>query len=373
MSDEDVGTEARLRAALRAHAQPAEGAAARLVPAVRDGLAHRPARRLAWLGALAAVALAAGTVPYVLRVNSPEPAPPAVTLPAVTALPADWRWESSLGLQAAVPGGWAVNDYGCNQTDQPSVVLGGGTTELCLTPEPPTKEIAAFERWGDQLAAEQVLERALLDPTAPRTALSVDGFAAQRVVGQLADGRTAGVVLVPDRGAALTVRARTEATALTILASLRVVEVDHVGCPALRPAVAPPAQTGPSLVDPAPTAIALCFYGTDQNPGGWADLLSSGQLTGDDAAALATLVNTASPGPNPDVPATECILEPTPPDIVLLVHGSGGEQRIWISFSGCVDRGVTDGGTVVQVNRRVVAAIMGALQIGYAFHGSLPS
>jgi hypothetical protein len=59
----------------------------------------------------------------------PDRSPPA----------AGWRWESSHGLELAVPASWKINDTDCNQTDAPSIVRAQVATNDCLTPEPASK------------------------------------------------------------------------------------------------------------------------------------------------------------------------------------------------------------------------------------------
>src|SRR3954462_10781472 len=57
-----------------------------------------------------------------------------------------WRWESSLGIELAVPADWSVNDVGCLQTDAPTIVRGTGGGLDCFTPEALTKEIVLIGR-----------------------------------------------------------------------------------------------------------------------------------------------------------------------------------------------------------------------------------
>jgi hypothetical protein len=122
-------------------------------------------------------------------------------------------------------------------------------------------------------------------------------------------------------------------------------------------------------VDPTPERISLCYYGPSENLN---VLLSSGEVTGAEAAALAALLNGAVPGGNPDVPADHCLPAPVLPDALLLVRGAEGVAKVWVGFGGCVDRGVTDGLVEVQVNRRIVAAIMEPLRVSYFVGGDMP-
>ncbi len=380
MTDPDLDnrTAALLRETLRRHEQPADGAAGRLLPAVRAGLTERRPSRAAWIGVAAAVVIAAGAVPAAFALlggDPPAPIPAGATPPVQSPVdpPERWRWESSLGLMATVPEAWTINDFGCNQTAAPTVARLVGAQELCYTPEPVTKEVVAFHWWGTTFSMDAVLNQALIDPATPQESFVLDGHDAVRMSAQLADGRHAAVVLVPDRGAALIVRTLTRETTDTIVDSLRVVDVDYVGCPTARPEVAAQSRTAATFVDPAPASIGICYYGPHDIEDVPGRLLISAQLTGDAATDLAALINAAPAGGNPDAPPSQCLPRPGAPDAVLqVVSADGTVARVWISFSECVHRGVSDGTDTVQVNRRIVAAIMSPLHIGYGFSGDLP-
>jgi hypothetical protein len=371
-----------LRDTMRRHEHLADGAVARLLPAVQASVSNRPGHRMAWLGVAAAVVVAAGAVPAAVALldrGGSEPSIDAGSTPGTSSGPLDppaegWRWESSLGLQATVPDTWAVNNFGCGQTDASSVVRGGGATTLCFTPEPPTKELAIFGTYGGHVPEQQVLADAMIAADAPRQDGVVDGVPVVRIAGQLADGRYAGVVLVPDRGASLIVRTRSLETTEVILASLRLLDVDHVGCPVQRAEVSPPTRSGDNFVDPSPVSIAVCHYGAMEGQADSGRLLASIELTGDDAISLATLMNRAPAGGNPDVPADQCLAQPTEPDAVLYVHsGDGSVERVWVQWSDCLHRGLSNGAAEAQVSKTIVAAIMNPLHIGYGFSDDLPA
>ncbi len=385
MKDDD-NLEALVRDSMRRHEHLADGAGARLMPAVQAGVRRRP-QRATWVAAVAGVALAVGAVPVGIAllgddhgaptgVGSPStelPTSPSV-LPSTdppSAPPDGWRWESSRGLQLAVPQEWTLDDFGCNMTGAATMVRAGGSLELCLTPEPPTKEVAMIDDFGGWVDEDIVLERALLDsPT--REEIVLDGLPAVKFTGTVAGDRHAVAVVVPDRGASVIVRTRSAQTTDAIIDSVRVVDHDHVGCSWRRPAVADSSRGG-DLVDPAPSGISICFYGQFNRPSPQGELIASAQITGDSAAQLAGLLNASAPGGNPDVPPTDCLGQPQPPDVVLHVRGQDAAVHdLWISYSGCLDRGVTDGVSTVQVTQRIVHAVMGPLHVSFGFSGGLP-
>jgi hypothetical protein len=126
-------------------------------------------------------------------------------------------------------------------------------------------------------------------------------------------------------------------------------------------------------VDPAPVAVGICHYDSGESPDLSGVLLASAELTGGPAANLAALINAAPMGGNPDQPADQCVAQSVQPAAVLYVRsGAGSVERIWASFHGCVHRGLSNGAQQVQVNQRIIAAIMNPLRIGYGFSGDLP-
>jgi len=384
LDDAPGGAEqALLRETFRRHEHLADGAAERLLPGLRErsGRRHRPQ----WAVAGVLVLLIAAAVPAAVALLERDPDAPVGTAsptsppgpPTGGEAPAGWRWESSLGLQALVPDSWSVNDFGCNQTAAPTVVRALGAQDACLTPEPAGKELAIFDRPALPVTAEGLAELAGLDTGAPRTASTIDDHPAVRVQGQRPDGRYAGVVVVADRGAALVVRARSAQTVTAILDSLRVVEIDHRGCPALRPEVSGSwTAQAPVPADVPPDVITLCYYtgfGSSSQPT-WRNLDTSAQLTAEAAAQLAAMLATASPGANTDPPAGVCAQrEVMPPDVLLLLrYGDGAVRPIWVTFRGCVHRGLTDGVGEWQLTQRMIAAIMAPSGSGYLFLGGLP-
>src|SRR6266540_789736 len=242
--------------------------------------------------------------------------------------PPGWRLESSLGVELTVPAGWETNDFGCGMTAKPSVVRGRGAETQCLTPEPLSKELAVIEQpVGPPFLA--VAGR----PT------SVDGVAASRADGRTGDGRYAGWILIESVHVRVEVRTRDAATTRTILDSVHLVDIDHVGCPTGRPRVARVADSGGGFVTREPAAISICYYGGRATY----PLQSSAQLTDEPARQLATALNAARPGGNPNPP-----------------EGT------------CAGRGVDNGARQAQVTQTLIHLVMKPLHAGYAFNGDLP-
>jgi hypothetical protein len=167
------------------------------------------------------------------------------------------------------------------------------------------------------------------------------------------------------------VRTRDATTTRSILDSVRLVDVDHVGCPTRRPgSTAKPGAPGADTVPAQPAAVGVCFYGD------WASdrLQSSTELTGGRAAQAAAAVTNASPGGNPDQPADRCLeTHPPAPDLVLLVRDNAGRVTVVrITFSSCTGRAIEYGTRRAQVSQSLLRLLMEPLHTGYGFSGDLP-
>jgi hypothetical protein len=271
--------------------------------------------------------------------------------------PAGWRLESSLGAQIAVPANWAVNDSGCGMTTRPSVVRGKGLQTLCYTAEPPTKELAVIE-----------------DAPKPGTATTIDGIAAQRGERRLSDGRYAGWVWVPSRRVTVEARTRDRATTERILHSVRLVDTDHLGCPT-RPPIAAKTSGRSDFVPPDPTTVAVCYYGGKDR------LQASAEIKDGDAHRLATALNTAPPGRNPNRPAETCDPRADRPGVDAILRMEDARMNgaalegatVRIQFSSCTGRGMDNGARTAQVTRSVVETIMAPIHAGYSISGDLPA
>jgi len=368
-----------LRETFRSREHLAVGGQEGLLEAARD-LARRRRRRARVVGSALATAVVVGGVSLALAVprhvapwqsgapsqsGAPPPTgavPPtgAASVPAVEPqeLPRGWRWESSLGLQIAVPGAWATNDYGCHMTDRPSVVRGQGAVRDCFTPEPAAKRVAIIGEAPDGPDGDGLPEQ-----------ITIHGFSATRTLWRLPDGRYAGRIAVQQRDVYLDVRTSDEAELRAILASARVVETDHVGCRTGRDPVTPRAVPASALAPTEPAVVGVCYYGST-----WAMRLeASAELRGAAARDLARAVNDAPPGRNPDAPASQCRdVDPAVPDVVLQFGDAAGRvSRVWVSFSSCTGRGLDNGARQARLSEALLAEIMAPLSVGYAFPAPL--
>jgi hypothetical protein len=267
-------------------------------------------------------------------------------------------------VQISVPGHWAVNDYGCNMSDGPTVVRGQGAQRLCLTPEKPTKEVAEIGLDAPGAVGAE--------PGFARREVSLGGVSAERIEGRGADGRYFGWLRIPSRKVVVSVRVHDPEVARRILDSAQIAGVDHHGCPDKRPPSRRPEAThpsAPSALSPGnPTSIAVCYYGEHGDA-----LQASARLAGPEAAALAAALNQAPAGSNPDADPKMCLHPPAipPADALLLVEDAAGRSTIHVSFSGCVGRGLDNGARRAQVSAPLIKMFMAPLHTGYAFQGDL--
>jgi hypothetical protein len=348
--------ETLLRDTFRDREHVVAGDKTRLLPAAR---ARRTRGRIGAVGTSLAVAALVGAitlaVAYPGRGWAPDPVGPAgpsgggLSLPPP---PPDWVRYSSLGLVIAVPGRWAINNYGCGMDGTPSIVRAMGAARQCLTPEPTTKNVAIIGPSPDRAYGDLLRYR-----------VSIDGVPASRIEWRLPDGRYAGSLAIASRQIYLDVRTTDEAARQTILDSAHLVDVDHVGCPTARPPVTPPAPGMAGLIPASPTSVQVCYYGQRER------LQASTDLSAGDVARLSAEIDAAVPGRNPDVSPDECISPPPQPDVVLHVNGSDGRTTpLWMTFADCTGRGLDNGAMVVRISSAMIGAVMGPLQTGYSYN-----
>jgi hypothetical protein len=274
-----------------------------------------------------------------------------------------WRWESSLGVEILVPGDWTLEDAGCGMTARPSVVRYPRSENDCATNEPATKELAIIGPPSNQSLASGPLEQ-----------IDLHGVPAIRSRWRLPDGRFAGLIELPSKEVAVSVRTREEATAKLILDSLRLAAVDWAGCPAMRP-VRESRAADATFVPPQPNSIGICIYHSDA-AGPWSEgirsrLRASRTLAGDEAAHLAEAMNSARPGGNPDPPASICTQDrPVVPDVMLVVRGENATTTVWATFSSCYGRGLDNGAVRAELTLSLALEIMG--RFGFQMVADLP-
>jgi hypothetical protein len=317
---------------------------ARQVLRRRDG--RRRVVRRAVLAATAVAAVATLAVPVLRGVGrlSSEDSAGSTYGGAQAASPAPgWRWESSLGVQIQVPRIWAVNDYGCDQDDRPSVVRGAWPAEPCKPRELPTKELAI-------IAASAVRPASPAAPPAKVRYWILQGVPAQRADGRLADGRFAAWVWLPSLQVAVMARTLSAATTKRIADSVRLAApTDNNGCPAQAPPAGPP-RAGSAGFDPV--AVSVCGYrlardGTAQ-PVVWFSYLAGGDLVRLLAADLGRGRRVAGcAGPDPGGSALA----------VGMRHADG--TLAWLRVRGCPAGAgeADDGATMVQLGPRTMAAL----------------
>ena len=241
---------------------------------------------------------------------------------------------------------------------------GLGAQAACLTPEAATKELA----WIGPAEAAEAQATAEL----PRRTIVLAGLAAERAEGKAADGRHIGSLRLPSRGVFVLVKTRDATTMRRILDSAALVKLDHNGCPDERPGEPRPAAPHPSrerAMAPAnPQRISICYYGQSGRP-----LQSSAQLVGKEAARLAAELNGMPAGSNPDADPRTCLHPPgpPPPDAVLFVEDAAGRSAIYVTFAGCVGRGLDNGTRRAHVSAALIQAFMQPLRTGYGFNGDL--
>jgi hypothetical protein len=283
-----------------------------------------------------------------------------------------WRLVSSLGLEFEVPAEWGTNDATCGSATHPTVLRALGAVPACAFPEPadvPVAELVSTAyRNPDDLPAGYV-----------RRAVTVDGVPAQRADGHRPDGRAEAVLTVPSLSARLKVRGATPDVTEHVLTSVQVVTADSLGCATPRPSTArPPAPTGlDTLVPSAVTEVDVCYYGEPDYytnpPRTDGPLEGSVALTGAAAQQLASALNAGPPGRNPDSHSCLAPKQPIRPDAVLLFRSAGRPLvPVYLTSSGCWNRGFDNGGRVVQLTWPLARLAYDQLHTGYGLTGDIP-
>lgn len=339
------------------HEPLVEGAATRLMPAVRLRLHRRRVRqRVGYLAVAFAMVASLGGVATAISLN--RTVPPDQTATADGQKPG-YRVDSSLGVEVTVPDTWQYNDIGCRSDDRPTVVRGPFTVLLCLSPVADDKEFLLIQPTDHSAPSQQIGDGAA---TFAERTVRVDGVPATRAQGKLSTGRYAGWIVVPGRHVQVVGRTNNKATLTRILDSMRLVSVDHVGCPTAIPTTPPPAPTGLStFVDPHPTAIGVCFYA------GEPVLQASVERTGPEAEALAKALNATAPGLGP---IGDCLPGsfPTGIDARLLVQSTDGTVRpVDAVFQSCRHRAMDNGEGSHVVPVPLMTQILAGMNTGVGF------
>jgi hypothetical protein len=267
-----------------------------------------------------------------------------------------WRWESSLGVEVAVPDDWAINDTDCDQTNAPSVVRSQGLVVNCFTPEPPTKQIVEIADARTAKDVDRPTDLTYRD-------VVIGSVAAERGEGKAADGRAAGWLHIPGIGVIVDVRVKEEKTLQMVLDSVRVVATDHNLCATSRKDMNPVAPKANTLAPSHASAVSVCYFDKKSV------LQTSTLIEGVEAEKLVDALNATQPGRNVDPPPTSCLRESEvpPPDAVLLVHGDNDYAQIEMTFSTCTHRGLSNGRSEAELTMTVLEDTMTPLWVAYHF------
>jgi hypothetical protein len=315
-----------------------------------DDVAMRAARSFGSALVLAA-ALSGSTAP-----GRPDNVPASVNHVSQT-LPATWRWESYGRLDLGVPGDWGYGTAGrqwCGQRlgETPFVGRPGSLRMFGCAAKPGSQN--------------------------PDTALSTGGefvWFQEPLGGSDRDG--VGTVDAPIRdgdretfvetGVQVAIQAPPVLRA-RILATLRVADQDHNGCPADSPLANDPGwrPAGPAVTTlTGVTEVSACAYSQG-------NLASSQRIHGAPAVTAIAAVAAAPVGAGPNSPPSDCSLdEPATEDMILLkVASASGESRIVVRYGGCFHRGLDDGITPRRLTRAAVAPFITGPNRVTSFYGT---
>ena len=263
-------------------------------------------------------------------------------------IPAGWRWESSLGVEVAVPGEWGVNLTTCGTPTAPTVIRAQGAVNACaietpepvdfveigppyvatveVVPPPPVDLPSGSFTPGELPPVNPVnpVEPPVVDepmpmpkpgpapsvppatpvpppPTGPAMAPDQELLTEEQIGQALA----AGLVQVDD--AVIRFDVADEQVAKQILGSVHRVDIDHHGCATLAPEreLATDDTAGAILPEEVESMSVCSYFGDVLDPALPRLLQASTTLEGDELAVVVDALNAAPPGNNPP-PAAGC-------------------------------------------------------------------
>ncbi len=320
------------------------GGAPLAVPAARGR--RRPVASLIAVGAAAVVAVLAVSGVAAWRAARPTapPVPAASPSPSPSARgPAGWKPVASLGMEIYVPASWDVR---------------GTVNESC--------DVLGFD------------DRVVSRPFGVVTAIGCDGLRQGTLVtfvADLPDGKAGREDLgdnltqltwLSPNGGAVVASGPDVAVLEQVVDTARAVDVDSLGCPTkpARPAWdrrrdgLPPVRLSGDVTD-----VVACFY-TDVGLDDYR-MLASARFDAAQRSALARSLSRAPAGAAPDVPGT------CPDDAfgIIRVRTSAGPTELTFHGEGCIDRYVAGPDSQSAVTEALLATVMKALNLSYAFNG----
>jgi hypothetical protein len=164
------------------------------------------------------------------------------------------RWVGTHGIEVAVPAAWRLRRGMCGTPKANTVLWNEDAITTCLTGQP--RGLSVVEFWG-------VLRRPRGWYRRHTTPVTIDGVRARRSSGGMVAGSREVQLAFLDRGITVHVLSPDRSLLRRLLASVRVVRVDHNGCPT-RPAPAYRLGSRPSasqrLVPSGAIRVVGCSY-----------------------------------------------------------------------------------------------------------------
>lgn len=282
------------------------------------------------------------------------------------AVPAGLQPVSFHGVEVLVPASWSINAIRCGSTPtQDTVVIEDGSPQAaCLQAQPPGLTVLRLAPLGEPFDGAAGFAT---DTT------TVSGQPARRGVGTL-DRANGGqqweveiaVLVLPGPGVLVTVESPDPTYAQELLDSVRIVDVDSVGCRDRVPPLEPrpgDSRSGAAdrLVPGAPTSAAICRY-----VGDW--LARSAAVPRDDVGQLVTILNAlpvgvSTPGPGFFVTPESCADDPARVFVVQFAEADGTASDVHVNLDGCRDIAATNGVRTTKLDGPLVDFLIGA--VGY--------
>ena len=289
------------------------------------------------------------------RTTAPKLSPAKATQPAT---PWARQWVDTHGIEVAVPAQWQLGRGLCGTPKADTVLWNNGAILACLTSQPPGLSVVEFSG---------VLNRPAGWYRRHTTRVTIDGAEAFRWNAGVVAGSREVQLIFPLRGITVSVMSPHRALLRQMLASVRIVKVNSVGCPT-RPH--PSYRTGsrPSsarrFAPAGATGLVGCYY-----EAGWLD--RSNRVGSSAAQRVAKVLNHASwgssPAPRGSIASSECAPSWNSFSIAYIKYAHKQPVAVTAHLDGCTHLGASNGKWGVRMSHAWVPTFW----TNVAYYGSV--
>jgi hypothetical protein len=268
------------------------------------------------------------------RTSEPKVSQVSATHPTKPATPWARQWVDTHGIEVAVPAQWQLNRGLCGTPKANTVLWNNGIVLACATGQPLGLSVVEFGG---------VLNRPAGWYRRHATRVSIDGAEAFRVNAGVVAGSREVQLIFPLRGITVSVMSPHPALLRQMLASVRIVKVNAVGCPtrphpSYRTGSRP--NSGRRFVPAGATGLVGCYY-----EAGWLD--RSNRVGSSAAQRVAKVLNHAAWGssraPRGSIASSECGPSWNSFSIAYFEYAHKPPLPVTAHLDGCTHLGASNG------------------------------